>query len=122
MCIMCAMGEPMLCTRCGSTKVIPDAVIACREIGVERDPFAVFDKHLRNVDLHNRVCCSCGYVEFFAEGLDFLWDLHLKAEEDRAQRRANHAKTREATAAAKAAKSDEQGRIPRHDDPFERGS
>lgn len=75
-----------VCSRCGSSMVIPNADVAGAQSPVvslyaviERDPNAMIFKDPMTSKLSIAVCGSCGYVEMTAAGAHHLWAAYAKA-------------------------------------------
>src|SRR5436305_14929570 len=78
------------CAKCGSSAVVQRAMVADRTQGGEIDlqlrvdarPSAVVLKKSARSKLHAYVCCSCGYVEFYADDPKTLYDAFLAAQQE----------------------------------------
>ncbi len=74
-----------VCTRCGSDAVIPDAFLYVKDytatpkiqVGVFRNPEAIFMKGPERTDLRMRVCGDCGLVEVESSDPRALWDAYV---------------------------------------------
>lgn len=78
------------CTRCGSTKIIPDVPLLDHygEVGgfsqessvaIDGDPQAWFFKDRTYGKVHARVCGACGFTELFTLNCQELYERYLKA-------------------------------------------
>ena len=76
----------LLCPRCGSDAVIPDARLVDRgdgdarktlDVGLETRPDAVVFKKETRVPLRAQVCGDCGFVDLFATDPGRMWEAYL---------------------------------------------
>lgn len=83
------MPDSVLCPRCSSDEVIPRARIAERgddnvrydlQVEVQRRPNALLFKRPQRVDLTARVCCACGFTEFYVDAPRALYAAYLQAD------------------------------------------
>lgn len=81
------MPDPdgLLCTRCGSDALIPDAFIyvdgygaSKLSVGVHKKPGAAVLKQPVRTDLRLRVCGDCGLVEAEAADPRRLWEAYVE--------------------------------------------
>jgi hypothetical protein len=65
------------CSKCGSTRIVPDARVTQRSVGAIEGPYSVelvVDRHSHAAlqpgsvrsEVRARICADCGFVEFFA--------------------------------------------------------
>ena len=83
------MTEPLTCSKCGATSVIPRLRVVERsedgsrhdvQLEVLRRPTAMFFKRPERSALFARVCADCGYVEVYADTPRTLYAAWLEAE------------------------------------------
>ena len=72
------------CTHCGSDSMIPDAFLhvkdmgqATVQVGLNRDPDALFMKRPERSGTRVQVCGDCGHVELYATDARALWAAHV---------------------------------------------
>ena len=80
------------CTKCGSSAVLQRAMAVDKvgqgnyeyalQVRVDAKPSALMFKKSVRSDLHAFVCSSCGYVEFYADDPQALYDAFLAAQQD----------------------------------------
>lgn len=78
------------CGKCGSTAVVPRAMVADRNQNAENDlklrvdaqPSAIMFKQAARSAIHASVCSSCGYVELYADDPKALYDAYLAAQQN----------------------------------------
>jgi predicted nucleic-acid-binding Zn-ribbon protein len=78
------------CSKCGSTAIVPRAMVADRNQSAEYDlrlrvdaqPSAIMFKQAARSAVHACVCSSCGYVEFYADDPKTLYDAFLAAQQN----------------------------------------
>jgi ribosomal protein S27AE len=82
------MNDP--CTRCGSTRIIPEVPLLDRygdagylsktsNIKVAENPEAWFLKNTKEGAVHARICGDCGYTELHTNNHRELYEAYLKA-------------------------------------------
>ena len=74
--------ESSHCSKCGSTKIVPDAyayetaggvtLAAC----VAANPTAIIFKGTQSAYLKARICGDCGYTELYADNAKQLYEAH----------------------------------------------
>ena len=87
------MAKADKCSKCGSTAIVPRAMVADRNQNMEYDlrlrvdaqPSAMVFKQAARSAIHACVCSSCGYVEFYADDPQALYDAFLAAQQDTPQ-------------------------------------
>jgi predicted nucleic-acid-binding Zn-ribbon protein len=87
------MAKAEKCSKCGSTAIVPRAMVADRNqngeydlrLRVDAQPSAMVFKHAARSAVHACVCSSCGYVEFYADDPKALYDAFLAAQQDTPQ-------------------------------------
>lgn len=87
------MAKAEKCSKCGSTAIVPRAMVADRNqngeydlrLRVDAQPSAMVFKHAARSAVHACVCSSCGYVEFYADDPQTLYDAFLAAQRDAPQ-------------------------------------
>ncbi|HET8825566.1 MAG TPA: hypothetical protein VFM77_10585 [Terriglobales bacterium] len=81
------------CSKCGSSAIVPRAMVADRNQNMEYDlklrvdaqPSAMVFKQAARSAIHASVCSSCGYVEFYADDPQTLYDAFQAAQQDTPQ-------------------------------------
>jgi predicted nucleic-acid-binding Zn-ribbon protein len=81
------------CSKCGSSAIVPRAMVADRnhkreydlKLRVDAQPAAMIFKQAARSAIHACVCSSCGYVEFYADDPKALYDAFLAAPQDAPQ-------------------------------------
>lgn len=82
--------QPEQCERCGSERVVPDAVLADQgqnsdgqaKVWVHENPQAWFMKGTKVAAVKGAVCCDCGHLKLHCEGdLNALWEAWLKSQQ-----------------------------------------
>ncbi len=81
----------MLCTKCGSDKMIPKAVLWDQgqssnqrlNVIVERHPEALLFRGTTMSQLYAHVCGECGFTEIFADNPQELYRAYLESNPDR---------------------------------------
>ena len=87
------MRQMEKCSKCGSTAIVPRAMVADRNQNMEYDlklrvdaqPSAIMFKQAARSAVHACVCSSCGYVEFYADDPQTLYEAFLAAQRDAPQ-------------------------------------
>ena len=87
------MAKADKCSKCGSTAIVPRAMVADRNQNMEYDlklrvdaqPSAMVFKQAARSAIHACVCSSCGYVEFYADDPQTLYDAFLAAQQNTPQ-------------------------------------
>ncbi len=87
------MAKTDKCSKCGSTAIVPRAMVAdtnqAREydlkLRVDAQPSAIMFKQAARSAVHACVCSSCGYVEFYADDPQTLYDAFLAAQQNTPQ-------------------------------------
>ena len=75
----------LVCTRCGSDAVIPDAFLYLPEmgsgvtlqVGVHRNPDAILLKRSETTAVQMRVCGDCGLIETESADPGALWSAYV---------------------------------------------
>ncbi len=84
------MNRPT-CPKCDSSRVVHDVRVVDRNgdysdgdlsVRIDRHPKALLFKKPLDFKLKARVCCNCGYTEFYATDLDTLWQTARTARGD----------------------------------------
>ena len=78
------------CSKCGSSAIVQRAMVADRnqntdldlKLRVDAKPSALVFKEATRAVLHAYVCSACGYVEFYADDPQALYDAFLAAQRD----------------------------------------
>lgn len=81
------------CSKCGSTAIVPRAMVADRNqngeydlrLRVDAQPSAMLFKQAARSAIHACVCSSCGYVEFYADDPQTLYQAFLAAQQNSPQ-------------------------------------
>ena len=76
------------CSKCGSSAIVPRAMVVDKNQNMEYDlklrvdaqPSAMLFKQAARCAIHASVCSSCGYVEFYADDPQTLYDAFLAAQ------------------------------------------
>jgi predicted nucleic-acid-binding Zn-ribbon protein len=87
------MAKADKCSKCGSTAIVPRAMVADRnqnaeydlKLRVDAEPSAMIFKQAARSTIHACVCSSCGYVEFYADDPQTLYDAFLAAQQNTPQ-------------------------------------
>lgn len=87
------MARADKCSKCGSSAIVPRAMVADRNQNMEYDlklrvdaqPSAMVFKQAARSAIHACVCSACGYVEFYADDPKALYDAFLAAQQDTPQ-------------------------------------
>lgn len=81
---------PLVCLRCGSDAIVPDARLVdfadgnakrTLVVGLMRKPDAMLFKDEVRVPLRAQVCGDCGFTELYATDPSALWNAHLDRSE-----------------------------------------
>jgi hypothetical protein len=82
------MTQPENCSKCNSTKIIPNARIidrgdynSVRDLSVQvyEDPEALLFKGVHEGQLTARICGDCGYVEMYVDNPAELYEVFVSA-------------------------------------------
>jgi predicted nucleic-acid-binding Zn-ribbon protein len=78
------MSVTVLCSKCGSRRVIPRARVVDRghanselkdlTVVVYKDPDALLFKRAHKESLHARICGECGFTELYLDGASELYE------------------------------------------------
>ena len=87
------MAKTDKCNECGSSAIVPRAMVADRnqnmeyylKLRVDAQPSAIMFKQAARSAIHACVCSSCGYLEFYADDPQTLYDAYLAAQRESPQ-------------------------------------